>query len=251
MNQKKLIAGNWKMNMSGKSAVDLADSIVRAAGGYSLTCDFVLCPPFPYIESVVKICKGSNVSVGGQDCSVHEAGAYTGEVSAEMLADIGARYVIIGHSERRQCHGESDSLVAGKAKAAFGHGLVAIVCVGETLAEREAGRAFDVVAEQVLCSVPEESTARNLVIAYEPVWAIGTGKTATPEDAEAMHSFIRGKLKSRFADYKEMRILYGGSMKPDNAKALLAMPNIDGGLIGGASLVPGQFLAIAGAAGLD
>lgn len=245
MRQKKLIAGNWKMNMDGKSAIDLAESIVRGARNYSAACDFVMFPPFPYIESVAKICAGSEVSVGAQDCSAQESGAFTGEVSAAILADVGARYVIIGHSERRQYHGENDSLVAHKAQAAFKNGLMAIVCVGETLAEREGGKAYDTVAEQILHSLPQEATAHNLVIAYEPVWAIGTGKTATPEDAEAMHSFIREKLKSRFADYGKMRILYGGSMKPDNAESLLAMPNIDGGLIGGASLVADQFLAIA------
>ncbi len=239
---KKLIAGNWKMNGDAKSAEALITGIeeaIAAKPDLLKSCDFVVCPPFVHIPSVVG--KTKACTVGGQDCSEKANGAFTGNISASMLKDIGASHVILGHSERRQYQKESDELIAAKAKAANEAGLVTIICVGETEAEREAGNQNAVVGGQLERSLPEGVTAQNTVIAYEPVWAIGTGKTATAEDIRAMHAFIRGKVPA------DMRILYGGSVKPSNAAEIFAVPNVDGALIGGASLKTEDYLGIAAA----
>lgn len=248
---KKLIAGNWKMNGSTQSNAALISAIgegIEANISVLKTCDFLVCPPSLYVHEIGEMCRRHNVAVGAQDCSAKESGAYTGEIAASMLKDVGCSYVILGHSERRQYHGESNTYVASKAKAAHDVGVVTIICVGETEAERDANVQEAVVGRQVLESLPDTATAENTVIAYEPVWAIGTGKTASAQDAQDMHSFIRGVLKEKLAQSENMRILYGGSMKPENAGELLAQTDIDGGLIGGASLDAEQFLAIALAA---
>ncbi len=240
---KKLIAGNWKMNGTEKSADALIIAVEEAIEQNPVvleTCDFVVCPPFVHIPMVKD--KTSVVALGAQDCSEKANGAFTGDISASMLKDIGATYVILGHSERRQYHRESDQTVHDKAVSANASGLITIICVGETEAEREAGKQNDVVAAQMAASIPASATAQNTVIAYEPVWAIGTGKTATAEDIRAMHAFIRGKVPG------DMRILYGGSVKPSNAAEIFAVPNVDGALIGGASLKSEDFMGIATAA---
>ncbi len=243
-----LIAGNWKMNGSLASNAGLLDGIRVGAGSVKAT--LAVCVPAPYLAQVQAALAGSAVAWGAQDLSVHESGAYTGEVSAAMLGDFACQFAIVGHSERRSHHGESDELVAQKAARALASGITPIVCVGETLAEREQG-ATDAVVIRQLKPVLDAAGAQldKLVIAYEPVWAIGTGKTATPEMAQQVHELIRTTLAQRdAAAATRVRILYGGSMKPDNAKDLLAMPDIDGGLIGGASLNATDFLAIAHAA---
>lgn len=245
----KLIAGNWKMNGSLSANAVLLSGIRQGAAESS--CDVAVCVPAPYLAQCQAALENSRIAWGAQDVSVHANGAYTGEVSAAMLKDFGCRFVIVGHSERRAYHGESDELVAQKALCAVNAGLVPIVCVGETLAQREAGRTEQVVAAQleaVLAVLPPRSLT-SIVIAYEPVWAIGTGKTATPQMAQEVHAFLRRKLAAQAAGAAEkVQILYGGSMKPDNAREMLAMPDIDGGLIGGASLKAEDFLAIVGAA---
>jgi triosephosphate isomerase len=243
---KKLIAGNWKMNGSLKDADAL---IVGIEGGIARdpalleTCDFVVCPPFVHLAMVRD--RASVVAVGGQDCSDKESGAFTGDISPAMLADLGAAYVILGHSERRQYHEESDEYIAAKARAAHAKGLVTIVCVGETEAEREGGVQDSVVEGQLMRSIPGCASAQNTVVAYEPVWAIGTGKTATAEDIRAMHEFIRSKLVEKLADGQKVRILYGGSVKPGNAAEIFAVKDVNGALIGGASLKTEDFLGIA------
>lgn len=242
---KKLIAGNWKMNgneQSGNALIVAIEEAIAGNPGVLKTCDFVVCPPFVYIPMVED--KTSVCAVGGQDCSDKDSGAFTGDISPVMLKDIGAKYVILGHSERRQYHEEADETVAAKAAAANKAGLITIICVGETEAEREAGNQEAVVGGQLERSLPQGVTAENTVIAYEPVWAIGTGKTATAEDIRAMHAFIREKL----AHISGVRILYGGSVKPSNAKEIFGVPNVDGALIGGASLKVEDFLGIASAA---
>jgi triosephosphate isomerase len=247
--RRKLIAGNWKMNGSLAANAALLSGIKSDLG--SAACDVAVCVPAPYFAQGRAELVGSPIDLGGQDLSVHESGAYTGEVSASMLLDFGCRYVIVGHSERRAMHGESDQLVAQKAKRAVKSGLIPIVCVGETLAEREAGQTDAVVerqAQAVLEALEVNEVAR-IVFAYEPVWAIGTGKTATPQMAQDVHAMLRRKTAARNAAAAEtLQILYGGSMKPENAAELLAMPDIDGGLIGGASLKAADFLAIVRAA---
>jgi len=247
-----LIAGNWKMN-GGLDEVDslAADLARRMAGmGGAAAFEMAVCPPFPLLAMIAAAIEESGIQLGAQDCHMAEKGAHTGDTSAHLLAQVGCRYVIVGHSERRTNHGETDAQVCAKAEAAQKAGLAAIVCVGETEAERDAGKAVATVLEQVAGSVPEGATAENLVIAYEPVWAIGTGKTATPQDAQDMHAAIRSALVGRFGagTAAAIRILYGGSMKPDNAAALLALADVDGGLIGGASLKAQDFWAIAEAA---
>ncbi len=243
-----LIAGNWKMNGSLASNAALLDGVRAGAAG--LKAELAVCVPAPYLAQVQSALAGSGVNWGAQDLSVHDSGAYTGEVSAAMLGDFACRYVIVGHSERRSYHGETDELVAQKAVRALSAGLVPIVCVGETLAEREQG-ATDAVVVRQLKPVLEAVGAdlAKIVVAYEPVWAIGTGKTATPDMAQQVHELIRATLaQADAAAAATVRILYGGSMKPDNAGELLAKPDIDGGLIGGASLKAMDFLAIAKAA---
>lgn len=250
---KKLIAGNWKMNGSTGSVQTLAKEIaagLKSKPALMEVCDLAICPPYVFIPAVSNIMKQEDcaIAIGAQDCASTPSGAFTGEVSAPMLKDVGCEYVIVGHSERRDYHQETSERVAQKAKAAHENGLIAIICVGETENQREIGQAEKIVEKQLKASIPETANSNNTVIAYEPVWAIGTGKTATPEDVASMHAFIREKLQEQLEDSKKVRILYGGSMKPENAKSLLATPNVDGGLIGGASLKAEQFLAIGRAA---
>jgi triosephosphate isomerase len=244
---RPLIAGNWKMHGTLAEAAALAGAV--RAGALDLPADLLVCPPFLHVEGVAAVLKGSRVAVGAQDCHAAAKGAHTGDVSAPMLRDAGASFVILGHSERRADHGETDTAVRAKAVAAAGAGLTPIVCVGETEAQRLAGEAEAVVAGQLAGSLPDGFAG---VVAYEPVWAIGTGRTPTEADITAIHDVIRTKLAGRFGGAGQgTRILYGGSMKPGNAKAILALPNVDGGLVGGASLVAADFLAIAQAAGQD
>jgi triosephosphate isomerase len=246
---RPLIAGNWKMNGSrAQTEALIGDLKGRLAAKPDLAADLLVCPPAPYVAQAAALTAGSAIAVGGQDCHAKQSGAHTGDVSAAMLADCGARYVIVGHSERRADHGESSELVAAKAKAALEAGLVAIVCVGETEAERDRGATLDVISSQLEGSVPADAEAGNLVIAYEPVWAIGTGRTPTPEDVAAVHAHIRGLLKAWFKDGGEMRILYGGSVKGSNAASLMHVPEVNGALVGGASLKGEEFWAIALAA---
>jgi triosephosphate isomerase len=247
--RRKLIAGNWKMNGSLAANHALLTGI-KAELGHS-NCDVAVCAPAPYLVQCRSELSGTSIAWGAQDVSVHEAGAYTGEVSASMLLDTGCNYVIVGHSERRAFHGETNELVAQKAVRAVKSGLIPIVCVGESLAEREAGQTNGVVGSQMdaLLDALDIASLSDLVIAYEPVWAIGTGKTATPEMAQEVHAMLRARLGAKSLDAgAKVRILYGGSMKPDNARELLAMPDIDGGLIGGAALKAADFLAIVRAA---
>lgn len=246
--RRKLIAGNWKMNGSTAMTGDLAGALTAKAAAAAPACDVAVCPPFPFLSAAAAALADSAVALGAQDCAVKVSGAHTGDVAAEMLADVGCRYVIVGHSERRADHGEGDALVAAKATAARRAGLTAIICVGETEAERVAGRALDVVAGQLAGSIPEGASAEDTVIAYEPVWAIGTGKTATPGDVAEMHAHIRGQLVGKIQDADKVRILYGGSVKASNAAELLAVENVDGALVGGASLVAADFWAIVAAA---
>jgi len=242
--RRKLVVGNWKMNGSLASNASLLAGISEGLTGSGAAC--AVCAPAPYLAQCQALLTGSPIGWGAQDVSAQVSGAYTGEVSVAMLADFGCRYVIVGHSERRAYHAESSELVAKKALAALGAGLTPIVCVGETLAEREAGQTFVVVRNQldaVLALVGERFN--EIVVAYEPVWAIGTGKTATPEMAQEVHARLRAQLAEKNAIAAgTVQILYGGSMKPDNAKELMAQPDIDGGLIGGAALKAADFLAI-------
>ncbi len=246
---RPLIAGNWKMNASRAQTEALVNDLkARLASKPGIAADLLVCPPAPYVAQAAALAKGSGIAVGGQDCHIKQTGAHTGDVSAAMLADVGAGYAIVGHSERRADHGESSELVAAKAKAAHEAGLIAIVCVGETEAERDRGATLDVISSQLEGSVPADAEAGNLVIAYEPVWAIGTGRTPTPEDVAAVHAHIRGLLKAWFKDGAEMRILYGGSVKGSNAASLMHVPEVNGALVGGASLKAEEFWAIALAA---
>lgn len=245
--RRKLVVGNWKMNGSLAANATLLDALRGLPG--AAPCDLAVCAPFPYLAQLRERLAGSTIAWGAQDCSAHEAGAYTGEVSAAMLAEFGCRYVIVGHSERRTLHGEGDQLVADKAKAALAHGLTPIVCVGETLAQREAGETASVVKRQLSAAIHTLAHCiSQVVVAYEPVWAIGTGRTATPEQAQEVHALLRQQLHAATEQSAAMTILYGGSVKADNAAALFAQPDIDGGLIGGASLVAADFAAIARAA---
>lgn len=237
------------MNGSQQETDVLLAGIIKGIdSGIRASCDLAVLPPSVYVKYVRGLCKTQDIAVGVQDCSFHTSGAFTGEISPVMAVDCGATYALAGHSERRQYHRETDEIVAKKADAAQKAGLIAIVCVGETDQERHAGAEKDVVARQIKHSLPAGATSENTVIAYEPVWAIGTGKTATPEDVRVMHSFIREILAQFIVNSEKVRILYGGSMKPENAAELLAVRNVDGGLIGGASLKADQFLAIARAA---
>ena len=247
--RRKFIAGNWKMNGSHAANAELLAGITAAR---PFGCDVAVCVPFPYLSEAAVALAGSDVRWGAQDCSVHAAGAYTGEVSAGMLAEFGCRYVIVGHSERRQYHGETDQLVADKAKAALAKGVTPIVCVGETLAQREAGETEAVVKRQLSAVIHTLAhCAGEMVVAYEPVWAIGTGKTATPEQAQAVHALLRAQLNAASKQADRIQIVYGGSMNAANAATLLAQPDIDGGLIGGASLKATDFLSIIAAAGVS
>jgi triosephosphate isomerase len=249
---KKLIAGNWKMNGSlAANQALLADLASRFPA--HLSCDVLVCVPAPYLHQVQSLLAASKVlaavHLGAQDVSAWASGAYTGEVSAAMLHELGCRYVIVGHSERRQYHGETDVLVADKAKAALAAGITPIVCVGETLAEREAGRTEEVVKRQLAAVIHTNGHCiSEIVVAYEPVWAIGTGKTALPEEAQSVHAVLRAQLKAASDQSSRVKILYGGSMNAANAATLLSQPDIDGGLIGGASLKAADFLTIIAAA---
>ena len=244
--RRKLVAGNWKMHGSHSANAELLAGLAAAR---PFACDVAVCVPFPYLSETAVALAGTDLRWGAQDVSAHVQGAFTGEVSAGMLAEFGCRYAIVGHSERRQYHGESDQLVADKAKAALARGITPIVCVGETLAQREAGQTESVVKRQLSAVIHALAhCAGEMVVAYEPVWAIGTGQVATPEQAQAVHALLRAQLKAATPQADVMKILYGGSMKPDNAAVLLAQTDIDGGLIGGASLKAADFVTICRAA---
>jgi len=245
----KLVAGNWKMHGNLAANLALLTRIKDAAAGFGSAC--AVCVPFPYLAQVQAVLSGSRVGWGAQNVSEHAQGAYTGEVSAAMLLEFSCRYVLVGHSERRALYGESDTLVAAKFAAARQAGLTPILCVGETLAEREAGITGPVVTRQLDAVIANSGVAalKSAVLAYEPVWAIGTGKTASPQQAQEVHALIRARVAGSDAQVaRDVQILYGGSVKPGNARELFAMPDIDGGLIGGASLVAEDFLAICQAA---
>lgn len=246
---RPLVAGNWKMNGLKSSAKVLGEIHAGYTPGLKAKVDLAVCPPATLVATFAHMSVGTRVAVGGQDCHAKETGAFTGDLSAEMLADAGATYVLVGHSERRQYHKEKDADVCAKAVAAHRAGLTAIVCVGETREEREAGKALAVVRKQLRGSIPVDSNSGNLVVAYEPVWAIGTGLTPTAADVAEVHAAIREELKRLVgkADHAKVRILYGGSVKPSNAAELMAVENVNGALVGGASLVAADFLAIAGA----
>jgi triosephosphate isomerase len=247
--RRPLVAGNWKMNGLKASTAELG-KIIRGADDLSTKVDLMICPPATLAMTFAATARGSKIDIGGQDCHAEPAGAFTGDISAEMLSDLGAKAVIVGHSERRTYHKETDVEVRAKAQAAWRAGLTAIVCIGETRSEREAGRTLDVLGHQLDGSLPDGATAANLVVAYEPVWAIGTGLTPTPADVAEVHAFIRGRLAARYGDTAEsIRILYGGSVKPSNVAELMAVANVDGALVGGASLKAEDFLGIAAAYG--
>jgi triosephosphate isomerase len=242
---RPLIAGNWKMN-GLKAAGAEFDAMLAGAAEVVAKADLLVCPPATLIAGFADKARGQKVAVGAQDCHPNVSGAHTGDISAEMLADAGASAVIVGHSERRADHGEGDALVRKKAEAAWRAGLAAIVCVGETQGQRDAGQTLDILRGQLQGSLPDGSRAASVVVAYEPVWAIGTGLTPTAKDVEQIHGFIRELLTFRFsAEGAKMRILYGGSVKPSNAIELMAVKNVNGALVGGASLKAADFLAIA------
>ncbi len=243
--RQKLFVGNWKMNGSlvanGRLLREIKSGIKDAQG------EVAICVPACYLGQCCEILIQSNIALGAQDVSSHATGAYTGDISARMLQDFGCKYVIVGHSERREYHGETDEEIAHKAQRAMAAGVTPIVCVGETLAQKEAGRTQEIIEMQMnaFLSVLDPKETNNLIVAYEPIWAIGTGKTATPEMAQEVHAMLRTLLIKKSAEAgKRTRILYGGSMRPQNARELLKMPDIDGGLIGGASLIATDFLAI-------
>ena len=243
---RPLIAGNWKMN-GLKSSMAEFEAMLNGAPAIAAKADLLICPPATLVSAFATKALGSKaLAVGAQDCHPKPSGAHTGDISAEMLADAGAKAIIVGHSERRSDHGESDALVRQKAEAVWRAGLVAIVCIGEAQGQRDAGQTLEVCRTQLGGSLPDASRADNLVVAYEPVWAIGTGLTPTPKDVEQVHAFIRKLLSDRFGtEGARMRILYGGSVKPSNAAELLAIVNVNGALVGGASLKATDFLAIA------
>ena len=247
--RRKIVAGNWKLHGSRQFATELVGQV--AAGLPLAGVEVLILPPLPYLGDLVEDFEGTALAFGSQDVSSNEKGAYTGEVSAAMLVDVGARYGLVGHSERRQYHHESSELVARKFVAAVHAGLVPVLCVGETLEQREAGQTEQVIAAQLapVLELAGVDAFAGAVVAYEPVWAIGTGRTASPEQAQAVHAFIRGEVAGRDARIADsLPILYGGSVKPDNAAELFSQPDVDGGLVGGASLVAADFLAIARAA---
>ncbi|NEY88728.1 triose-phosphate isomerase [Tabrizicola oligotrophica] len=242
---RKLAAGNWKMN---GTRAGLAEVQALLAAQPDPACEMLLCPPATLIAAMAALTQGSRLQVGAQDCHARASGAHTGDLSAAMLADAGASHVILGHSERRADHGETDAQVRTKAEAAIATGLVAIVCLGETEAERDAGQTLEVIGAQLDGSVPEDATAANLVIAYEPVWAIGTGRTPTIAQIAEVHGFLRARLTARIgAEAAGVRLLYGGSVKPGNAAEIFAVPDVDGALVGGASLKAADFAPIVAA----
>jgi triosephosphate isomerase len=247
MIEKKLIAGNWKMHGSLAANEALVRELVLDAN--QAGCEIALCVPAPYLAQVNALRAGSKLELGSQDVSRHDHGAYTGEVSAAMLKDFSVRYAIVGHSERRSHHHENDNVVAEKARTALAHGITPIVCVGETLLERESGHTADVVKRQLAAVIHVNGHCiSEIVLAYEPVWAIGTGKTATPEQAQEVHALLRAQLRAASPHPERVRILYGGSMNGANAASLLCQPDVDGGLVGGASLKAPEFLKIIAAA---
>lgn len=248
--RRKFVAGNWKMHGGFQSNALLIDALKVSATG--LACEVAVCPPYPYLAQVVALLGGSGIHLGAQNLSEHVSGAYTGEVSAPMLRELGCRYVLVGHSERRVIYGESDAVVVAKFAAAQAGGLVPVLCVGESLGERQAGKTGEVVSRQLAAVIDQlgVSVMVNSVIAYEPVWAIGTGVTASATQAQEVHQAIRSQVAALDADVaNELRVLYGGSVKPQNAVELFEQPDVDGGLIGGAALVASDFLAICRAAG--
>ena len=243
---KPLVAGNWKMNGATASVAELHGMIAGHGADSQAVCDLMICPPATLVALFAA--QSGPIAIGGQDCHAKVSGAHTGDIAAEQLKDVGATAIIVGHSERRTDHGETDAIVKAKAEAAKRAGLVAIVCVGETEAERKGGVTLDVVGRQVRGSLPEGMTGATLVVAYEPVWAIGTGLVPTVADVAEVHGFIRAELVKLYgAEGEKVRILYGGSVKPSNAKELLSVPNVNGALVGGASLKAADFLAIAAA----
>ena len=247
-NRRPLIAGNWKMNGLKADGLALAVALAENLKAKSNPgVDMLVCPPFTLIGSVGETIAGSAIVLGAQDCHPAEKGAHTADISAAMLSDLGCRFVIVGHSERRAEHGETDAEVKAKAGAAQAAGMTAIICIGETEAERDAGKTFDVVKSQLSGSLPEAASSANTVIAYEPVWAIGTGRTPSADEVQEVHALIRAELSDSLGkdEANGIRILYGGSMKPENAHDLIGLPDVDGGLIGGASLKAEDFLAIA------
>jgi triosephosphate isomerase len=244
--RRKLVVGNWKMHGNRVANAELLAGILAAR---PFLADVAVCVPYPYLADTAVSLAGSELRWGAQDCSAHAQGAYTGEVAASMIAELGCRYVIVGHSERRALHGESDQLVADKAQAALACALTPVVCVGETQAQREAGATAEVVKRQLSAVIHTLGhCVTEMVVAYEPVWAIGTGLTATPAQAQEVHALLRAQLRAATPRADPMRILYGGSVKADNAAALFAQPDIDGALVGGASLKSADFVAICRAA---
>jgi triosephosphate isomerase len=247
--RKKLVAGNWKMN-GFKASLTEVEAMLAAAPQLGPGVDLAICPPATLAGAMSDTLRGRAIALGGQDCHAEKSGAFTGDVSAEMWADLGARYVIVGHSERRQYHAETDAAVAAKAAAAIRAGLTPIICLGESLAERDAGKTLDVVLRQLAASVPDSAASATFVIAYEPIWAIGTGRTPTVEQVAEVHTALRNGLRQRFgAKADTVQLLYGGSVKPDNAQQLMHAADVDGALVGGASLKAADFLAIARACG--
>ena len=247
-NVRPLVAGNWKMNGTGESLAELRAISAGVNSDLGRLFEALICVPATLLSRAADSLDGEKLLLGGEDCHTADFGAHTGDISAPMLKEAGASYVIVGHSERRNDHHESNDLVRQKAEAAWRAGLVSIICVGEKLEERESGKTLDIIEKQLAGSIPDHSTPRNTVIAYEPVWAIGTGKTPTAKDVGDVHEFMRNKLVARFGQSgKLFRLLYGGSVKPDNAVELLGVDNVDGALVGGASLKASDFLAICGA----
>ena len=252
--RKKIVAGNWKMNTLPAEGVELAKGVVAGRGEVCSCVNFIVCPPFTHLAMVAEALKGSDVALGAQDCATEAKGAYTGEIAASMIAALGCKYVILGHSERRQYYGETSATLNKKMAQAYANGLTPIYCVGENLEEREADRHFDVVKtqiEEVIYNLTPAQFART-VIAYEPVWAIGTGRTATPQAAQHVHAALRACLTEADAEAAaKTPLLYGGSVKPDNAHELFSQPDIDGGLIGGAALKAEDFHSVCAAARVD
>src|SRR5690349_17263947 len=241
---RPLVAGNWKMNGLKASAVELG-RIMQGGAELWRNTDLMICPPATLLMTFAVVALGSKLEIGAQDCHEQPSGAFTGDISAEMIADLGAVAVIVGHSERRTYHAETDAQVRSKAQAAWRAGLTAMICIGETKAERDAKKTLEVIGRQLDGSVPDGATAANTVIAYEPVWAIGTGVTPTPNDVTEAHAYIRDRLANRVGEATQVRVLYGGSVKPSNAQELLTLPNVNGALVGGASLKAEDFLGIA------
>lgn len=245
--RKKIVAGNWKMNTTPAQGVELVKSIAERRMEVCEAVELIVCPPFTHLSEVIKVARGKGVAVGGQDCAAEAKGAYTGEVSAAMLASLGVEYVIIGHSERREYYGETSETLNKKLAMAFANQLIPIYCVGEKLEEREAGNHFDVVKRQLTETIHllSDDQFGSIIVAYEPVWAIGTGKTASADQAQEMHAFIRSVLAEKFGKAAEnVSILYGGSVNPKSAPELFSMPDVDGGLVGGASLEAESFIQI-------